>query len=51
MGLMLELTEDEYTRLEAYARHRGRTPHELVAEWLLSVTTPLTAKNAFHTSG
>lgn len=40
MGHVLELTEDEYTRLEAYARRRGRTPHELVAEWLASVPTP-----------
>lgn len=40
MGHVLELTEDEYTRLEAYARRRGRTPHELVAEWLASVVTP-----------
>ena len=40
MGHVLELTEDEYTRLEAYARRRGRTPHELVAEWLASITNP-----------
>src|SRR5215469_1638426 len=40
MGHALELTEDEYMRLEAYARQRGRTPHEIVAEWLVSVTTP-----------
>ena len=40
MGHVLELTEDEYARLEAYAHQRGRTPHELIAEWLASVTAP-----------
>ncbi|HEX6797950.1 MAG TPA: hypothetical protein VF116_09590 [Ktedonobacterales bacterium] len=45
MGHVLELTEDEYTRLEAYARRRGRTPHELVAEWLASVSTPSGTSN------
>lgn len=40
MGHVLELTEDEYARLEAYALQRGRTPHELVAEWLASVAVP-----------
>lgn len=40
MGHVLELTDDEYTRLEAYARRRGRTPHELIAEWLANATTP-----------
>lgn len=40
MGHTLELTEDEYTRLEDYARRMGRTPHELVAEWLASMAMP-----------
>lgn len=40
MGHVLELTDDEYTRLEAYARERGRTPHQLVTEWLASVSAP-----------
>lgn len=40
MGHTLELTDDEYTRLDAYARQVGRTPHELVAEWLASMAMP-----------
>lgn len=40
MGHVLELTDDEYTRLDTYARQRGRTPHELIAEWLATVASP-----------
>ena len=46
MGHTLELTEDEYTRLEAYARQCGRTPHELIADWLASVPAQSEAPQA-----